>query len=471
MDRQGWWQVDVRIADPDEMSLIGSWLPQLFCGQAGRIAGQAASSCRLGDVADACLEGWRVSADPQSVLYEPLANEIPRYRQANIGVFFLDIETEHCERPMIEDRPFCVFPGDVIVPRIPPLHACLVSDSNSRHPIDGNCFLIRGMKPVDAAWLLALLNEEEFEAWFVARSNSQVLPRIGLRDLRNCPFPDPPAGIYGWSRRLLDWIENYANNASRLFALMTEVSRCVSKYFADQEDYGNRLFPGVREPATVLSADSWLPAHVENANQQKRLLEQGASRLKELVTAEEQAAHRLKEDPDTAVHILRIVDVSGVFISSVDWSFSQTRKGRFYAEPIRQGEVLISSLVSKPKIAYAAPGLSEEIHPIDHWIRLRFRETPGAWAMVLSSPAMDAQYKRLAMGSALQFTNASRMLDIRVPEIDIAQRSRWQARIDAIMADRRALDKEWKTLRLAGRQMVAAVLDIPLREIQDRSLK
>jgi len=456
---------------PNEMNAAESWLPELFCGQAGRVANVTSYSRRVKDVADKCIDGWRISSDPQSILHDPLAEHSPRYRQANIGVFFLNIEIQHCKRPVVENRPFCVLPGDVVVPRIPPLHASLVSESNHRHPIDGNCYIVRGMKPGDAAWLLALLNEKEFEAWFMARSGSQALPRIGLKDLRNCPFPDPPEGVPQWSTRLFDWVERYSSNANRLFSLQSEVSHHVSQYLSDQDEQGHSLFPGVREPAVLLAGDSWLPVHVESEYQQRRLVEKGALRLKDLVVAEAAASARLRQGRSSMIRLLKITDVTGIYIPSVEPSLSETRLGRFFAEPVKNGEVLVSTMVTYPKIAYGDTALTEEMHPIDHWVRFTFRKTPGAWALVLSSPAMIAHFRRLATGSALQFTNAGRLIKLCVPNIDSALRKRWQSRLDELLADRRHLDKEWNVLRLEGRRMVASVLNIPWGEIQERSMK
>ncbi len=459
-----------RTTKPGEMSAAESWLPVLFCGQAGRVASMATDAPRLGDVAIQCLDGWRISSDPQSILYDPLSEDSPRYRQANIGVFFLNIEIQHSLRPIVENRPYCVKPGDVVVPRIPPLRASLVSANNHRHPIDGNCFLVRGMKPGDAAWLLALLNEEEFEAWLIARSGSQVLPRIGLRDLRKLPFPDPPAALPEWATRLLQWVADFSKNATRLFALQSEVAGHVFEGLSDQDAQELRLYPGVRTSASLLAGDSWLPVHVEIEYQARLLMEKGTLRLKDLVVRSAPASARLKDSP-RPVRILRIADATSIFIPSVEPLLSETRMGRFFAGPVRTGEVLFSSLVTSPKIAYGDPTITEKIHPIDHWIRLTFRETPGAWALVLSCPAMGDQYKRLATGSAQQFTTVARLMDICVPDIERKLRERWQDRLDELLADRRKLDEEWKTLRLEGRRMVAAVLDIPWSEMQERSLK
>lgn len=460
-----------RMTNPSEMTAAESWLPALFCGQAGRVARVAMFSRQLEAVAKKCLDGWRTSSDPASLLYDELAESSPRYRQANIGIFCLNIDEHHCLRPIVENQSYCVLPGDVLVPRIPPLHAALVSDSNHRHPIDGNCLLVRGLSPLDAAWLLALLNEKEYEAWFVALSGSQTLPRIGLKDLRKCPFPEPPQSALGWSTRLLAWGEAYTKAAARLFSLQAEVSDHVSRSFSEKDDQAQRLFPGVREPAALLDGNSWLPEHIEAEYQQRLLLKKGVLRLKDLTTRSASATARLKDGKSSTFRLLALKDVTGIYLPTVQPSLPETRLGRFFAEPVQNGEVLISSLVSNPKVTYAEPSLSGETHPIDHWLRLSFRETPGAWALVLSSPAVTSQFKRMATGSALQFANAERLMELCVPDIDRTLRNRWQNRLDELLADRRHLDKEWKGLRLEGRQMVASVLDIPTSEIKERSLK
>ena len=117
-----------RMTNPSEMIAAESWLPALFCGQAGRVVSMAIFSRRLEEVATKCLDGWRTSSDPDSLLYDELAEDSPRYRQANIGIFSLNIDIHHCLRPIVENRPYCVLPGEVLVPRIPPLRAALVSN-------------------------------------------------------------------------------------------------------------------------------------------------------------------------------------------------------------------------------------------------------------------------------------------------------------------------------------------------------
>lgn len=460
-----------RMTSPNEMIAAESWLPALFCGQAGRIARMATVSRRLEEVAIECLDGWRTSSDPDSPLYDELAEDSPRFRQANIGIFALTIDEHHCLRPIVENQPYCVLPGDVLVPRIPPLHAALVSDNNHRHPIDGNCFLVRGLRSLDAAWLLALLNEKEYEAWFVALSGSQTLPRIGLKDLRKCPFPEPPHSAFGWSTRLFSWVEAYAKTTARLFSLQAEVSDHVSRSLSEEENQEHRLFPGVREPAALLAGNSWLPEHIEAKYQQHLFLGKGVLRLKDLATRVASASARLKDKKSSTFRLLALKDVTGIYLPTVPPSLPETRLGRFFAEPVQNSEVLISSLVSNPKVSYADPSLSGETHPIDHWLRISFRETPGAWALVLSSPAVTGQFKRMATGSALQFANAERLMELCIPDIDRVLRNRWQYRLDELLADRRRLDKEWKILRIEGRQMVASVLDIPTSEIKERSLK
>lgn len=459
-----------RFVNPFEIEAAASWLPALFSGQASLIARLAAHSRLLGEVSQ-CLEGWRTSPDPLSSLHDPLVKDSPHYRQANIEPFFLAIERHHCQRPIVENQPSCVLPGDVVIPKIPPLKAALVAESNHRHPIDGNCFLVRGIKPADAAWLLVLLNEKESEDWFLARSKSLTLPRIGLRDLRNYPFPEAPEEVPGWSTRLLAWVEKYSHNAIRLFNLQKEVDSQVSEYFADFSENGGRLASGVREPAVLMASDSWLPQHIEKKYQQRLMAEKGALRLGDLIVPVIPDARRLKDEHSARYRLLTLKEVAGLYLPTVEPLAPATRLGRFFAEPIIGGEVLVSSLVTNPKIVYGDPTLPESIHPIDHWQRLRFAETPGAWALILSSPALGDQFRRLATGSAQQFATAEGLMELGVPDIDINLRKHWQERLDELLADRRQLDAEWQALRLEGRQMVASVWGIPWSDMKERSLK
>src|SRR5262249_9801235 len=80
---------------------------------------------------------------------------------------------------------------------------------------------------------------------------------------------------------------------------------------------------------------------------------------------------------------------------------------RIFASPLDSNEVLVSTLVTNPRVTFAATRPVSPVHPSDHWCRLQFRETAGAWAAILATPAIHDQLQRLAIGTVQQFTQPS----------------------------------------------------------------
>jgi hypothetical protein len=76
-----------------------------------------------------------------------------------------------------------------------------------------------------------------------------------------------------------------------------------------------------------------------------------------------------------------------------------TSNRRVFAQLLSENDVLLSTLVTSPRVTFAGTNPGTAVYPTDHWYRLRFRETPGAWALVLATPAIRAQLERLAIGT------------------------------------------------------------------------
>ena len=85
--------------------------------------------------------------------------------------------------------------------------------------------------------------------------------------------------------------------------------------------------------------------------------------------------------------------------------------------------------------------------PVDHWVRLRFRETPGAWALVLDSPPIHAQLQQLGIGTARQFVTPAMILNLVLPDIPREMRLEWDAFLRSWQRERRDLDRQWLDLQ------------------------
>ena len=116
---------------------------------------------------------------------------------------------------------------------------------------------------------------------------------------------------------------------------------------------------------------------------------------------------------------------------------------RAFADPLSENEVLLSTLVTNPRVAFAGAKPATAVYPTDHWYRLRFRETPGAWAVVLDTPAIHEQLERLAIGTVQQFAQPSTVRKLVLPNVPLETRIKWDGFLRHWQQRRHALDDEW----------------------------
>src|SRR5262249_40301496 len=130
-----------------------------------------------------CLEGWRVSRSPNSDSYDPRIESTPIYRQSNISFMRFKGDPEHWESPKSAEG-WCIHPGDVAVNKIAPIRPAGAVGPLHRHPIDGNCLLVRGLAPAKAFWLALCLNQPSYGAYLTQGAGVSSLARVSLSSLR-----------------------------------------------------------------------------------------------------------------------------------------------------------------------------------------------------------------------------------------------------------------------------------------------
>src|SRR5262249_45647316 len=123
-----------------------------------------------------------------------------------------------------------------------------------------------------------------------------------------------------------------------------------------------------------------------------------------------------------------------------------TSNRRVFAHPLSENDVLLSTLVTSPRVTFAGMPPATAVYPTDHWYRLRFRETPGAWALVLDAPARHAQRAGLAVGSVQQFAQPATVRRLVLPNIPLETRIKWDSFLRRWQQRLRALDEEWLDL-------------------------
>jgi hypothetical protein len=180
-----------------------------------------------------------------------------------------------------------------------------------------------------------------------------------------------------------------------------------------------------------------------NGYQRALSTEAGWVPLRHLISQGRAPAERLAS-VSRPMRTLQLSDVSDSFtLPTGATRHMTTNNRRVFAHPLRENDVLLSTLVTSPCVTFAGMCPATAVYPTDHWYRLRFRETPGAWALVLDAPAMHAQLEQLAIGTVQQFAQPSTVRRLVLPNIPLETRIKWDGFLRRWQQRRRDLDDEW----------------------------
>jgi hypothetical protein len=424
---------------PDLLAAAPGWAPAYFAGPASVALRASRRGLTIAELGGRVLEGWRVSETPGALNYDPRTATTPIYRQSNIGRFHLLFAGSHWETPHLAER-WCVQPGDVVLNKLAPVRAALISPAARRHPVDGNSLIVRGLPGPIAIWLALCLNRAEYEQLLLIESG--VLRRISLGSLANLRLPPVPPdmdNLYIALRDVLDELLLVGEGIHRIKAAAERVATAPSA----KRD----LHEGIFFERESISNGSWLPDAVALHSDQSALAEElDWVPIRSLATADYRS--RLLSAPDGS-RALRLSDVADdLFVRSVEEMAdpADLSTGRTLGGPLVAGEVLLSTLGTSFRVAYVDNGVSHNTFPTDGWVRLRFRETPAAWALLLSTYNIRWQTARLTIGSVRQFVPPQALLSVHVPTPERETRERWQRAVERHHAQRRVLDRRWNTL-------------------------
>lgn len=418
-------------------SEASSWSPVLFSG-IGSVALRAGRSGRaVGESAD-IIEGWRASASPTAVDFDPRAAVTPIYRPVNVQQFRLHPDPEHWASPHIQGR-WCVRPGDVVLNKAAPVRAAYVSPAAYRHPVDGNSIILRGLPRPHAVWVMVCLNHPGYERLLVMSAGT--LDRVGLKALADLRVPPPPPAMEGISARLSDALDDATMLGEALHHLRAEAEQVTSE--------GRTTSPSPR-PGTFftppsLDNDNWLPkATTLRARQAVLAAEHGWIALGDL--ASWQPRDRLTTVPEGA-HALRLRDVGeDLFVAPPTVTIDNLDLARTLATPLVPGDVLLSTFGTSFRAATVDDDVPRPTFLSDGWVRIRVRETPAAFALLLSTTAIRTQAAELTIGSVHQFVPPEALRSLRVPVPPREVRERWQRAVERHHAQRRRHDALWAAL-------------------------
>lgn len=425
----------------DALAAAPGWFPSYFAGPASVALRASRRGLTVADLGGVVLEGWRVSETPATKTYDANAASTPIYRQSNIGHLRLVLSETHWTPPAVTER-WCVQPGDVVVNKHMPVRAALISPASRRHPVDGNSLIVRGLPLPIATWLALCLNRPEYQQLLLMESG--ILRRVGLRALANLRLPPIPDLIRSLSVKVRDLLDDWVLTSEGLQRLKNEAAQLA----VDLTDHYNLRF-GARIAPQMVSSDNLLPAAVALRATQTELSERFSwSEVRSLAMPAHRA--RLVSIPDQ-FRILRLRDVGeDLFSAHVD-ELSHAHdapRQRTLGQPLQAGDVLLSTQGTSFRALYVDKDVLPNTFPTDGLVRLRFHETPAAWALLLSTPQVRWQTARLAVGSVQQFVPPQDLLSIHVPVPERKTRERWQHAVDRHHAQRRLIERHWQSLEV-----------------------
>jgi hypothetical protein len=473
---------------PDLLEQEDVWGADLFCGSAAQILFGKGIRKLLKQLGGNCLEGWRVSTNPRAEGYDSRIETTPVYRQSNLDPMRFKLEPSHWQTPQIEAE-WCVQPGDVVLNKLLPIRAVLVTDRTYRHPIDANCLLIRGLDRITSAWVAFCLNQKPYEAYLTQHQGLAVLPRASLGELRQLRVPPVPDRMRLLGEQFWQLNDAYMETEEAIVRCMREVEEYMQEgleQLKGKESKRLEVSQRLKSPLVMQSPpartnnepychdrgrflpadaieDSLLPSHVENAYWRRRLQrELGWVPISKLSMMGSGVHERLDRDVG-AIPYIQLNDIDRDLMVGMVTPAPVTQATRIFKEPLSKGEVLLSTFAANPKVVFVDRSLDDKIYVTDHWKRLRFLETPAAWAAILNAEPVREQLAGLAMGSIQQFIYADRLTQLMVPLVPLDRRRLLEQVVFTHHQRKRELNQKWHSLWDETLRLFNEVHELPNR--------
>lgn len=431
----------------------GQWCPELFCGEVEQLY-------RLADkkrIEGTIIEGLRLtSKDVQAEIIQKEINAT--VRSAQINNFRIDFSADNWSGSLADVeietkltgnyKKRYLQTGDVVLKRIAPLRAAWVTPSVPHVPVDENCFIIRRLKQTEAFWYCLCFNQPIYDSYLSRNTRGTSLFRVSIKSLKSTEIPSPPEDIKNISSRAWATLEKSYSESAAVFRLKQEVEQSFSA--AVKEEFAG---DGSEAPLPVRFykpndiGESLLQKHVQLQHLQNRLKEEyDWVKLEDLLYSE--SSSRLKEsDVFNNARFLRLADIGNDFTTSEpDPEFRPQNLFRSYSQPLAEGDVLLSTLVTAPRAAFIGESPRGTIYITDTIERLVFRETPGAWALILNTKPIQRQLSLMSVGAVQQFTNSAFIRKLLVPRVSREYREKIDERLRLFYRQKKETEREWKEI-------------------------
>jgi len=420
---------------PEMLEDEGSWDPVVLCGPMYRLL----ASQPIGS-----LDTWGAR-----VVDGSRGSEKPMVTATQIVFGELSLDTDSL-LPAPNVSRYRLETGDVLLGKAPPIRAAWICPSVHHHHFDATCYAVRNLKTSQGIWLAFCLNQPEYSSALVRRSVASASPRINSTELKRFAIPDIPEGFELLADGIADCLDRRALSSMELLRLQAEVAEQVGVLVPEEasriQDEGSGPSSWSQWFAASALEDSLVPGHVKAGEYQQVLRHRADWRtVNSLIHLARGDGRRLGSEA-SEYRCLRHSDVGNDL--RVPALVSRGRSGyrNVYAEPLESGEVLHSLLATSPRTVFVAQRPEPRVYPTDHWVRLRFTETPGAWALTMQTEPIARQLRYMATGIARQFATISAVEQLVLPPVPISIRQSWDSRLVRWQRQRKELDGQWLEL-------------------------
>ena len=420
---------------PEMLVREGAWDPVILCGPMAGFLHQGGESS-LGYWGGVVVDGTRT---PES----------PVVGAVDVGFVELQLNAD-CLLPAPPANRFSLATGDVLVTKSPPIKAAWISPCVHHHRFDSTCYAVRNLTTAQGIWLAFCLNQFEYSFCLARRSVASAMPRINSSELYRFPVPELPVGFEMLADGVADCIDQRALSSMELLRLKLEVSERVHSLMPEiavnaANDQAAEKRWWIRFGSAFLE-DSLVPSHVKAGQFQQALRRTGGwCSIGGLLSIARGHGARLGRNA-SEYWSLRLSDVSNDLRVPLAVSKGYFGNRNVYGEPLEAGEVLHSLLATNPRTVFVQERPDETIFPTDHWVRLQFKETPGAWALVMQTEPIARQLKSMTTGAAQQFATPAAVEQLVLPPVPLPIRMSWDGRLRRWQKQRNELDNRWHDL-------------------------
>ena len=415
----------------EQIDRQNDWRPSLYLTGGAVLRRLGRDWPRLGDLADSVVDGWRGAPGQKTARsFGTTVASVPLYRLRHIEPCRLETESFHYSQPQVANQPYCVQPLDIVIKKVGGASAALISEAHSRHPVDANLVIVRGLPPQQAVWICFCLNQPLYQDYLNEPDGISALVRLGLKKLRQTPIHPLPDDFASLAQAFLGAYGRLVETERTLARLRTQVNDWLAGRLNDfnadywlqtRQRHWNFFNPRYIDGTLLIS-------QVEQNYLRDTLIEQYRFLpLPDLAVINPTENTSGTGEADKILQINNITDSLTVQSTLTD---RNENRWRFQKRQLKQGDVVLSTFVINPRVAYFNRTPNEKICPGAQIAVFDFYRYPAAYALLMESWLVKMQLRRLASGGGMRFIQQQQLSNIVLPVIDPETGACWQHKIE-----------------------------------------